>query len=350
MKKHKKLIVIIILIFTVVGFVYYSRSKPKTLIGVKSEVVNEVVRKTISASGKVVSTNEVDLSFASTGELANLYVKKGDVVKEGQLLAITSNYDTSQATQSAKDGRDVAQRDLDLYIEIYESDQDAAGGEKEYQINIRRLMELLSKAEANYQSSIGTLSKTYLYAPFEGTIVDTYKEKGEILSFGEKIVKLAKLDKLIFEIDVDQEDFGILKPGQIVELQLDSYNNTIFSGVVLELPKYASDTTEQFTVKIAIDPHKEKQVLLGMKGDAKVIVETTANKVKALTFDALFKDDNLGNFIWTEENGFLKKLPIKIGLEGDIYTELKTDLAGKTIYTPVGNTEFQEGSKVKLEK
>lgn len=350
MLKNKKILIGLVIILGIIGFSFYKKSQPKVLVGTEAKVVEEIVRKTVSASGKVISTNEADLAFASTGELAKLNVKKGDMVKEGQLLASLSNYDSSQASKSARDSRDIAQRDLDLYIQTYESNKDAVGGKKEYDINIRRLMELLSKAEANYQSSIGSLSKTYLYAPFEGTVVDTFKEEGEIVGLGEKVLKVAKLDNLVFEMDVDQEDFGLLKPDQAVEIQLDAYTKKIFTGKVLELPKYADANTEQFTVRIAISKDNEAQVLLGMKGDAKIIIETTNDKVKALTFDTIFKENDGSTYVWIDENKLLKKLPIEIGLEGDIYTELKSNLDGKTLYVPTGNVEFKEGSKVKVGK
>jgi RND family efflux transporter MFP subunit len=348
MKKYKKYIIIAVIVLAIVGFGFYKNSQPAVSKVNKAEVVSEVVRKTVSASGSVISKNEADLSFAATGELSDLNVEKGDVVSKGQNLAGLYNYDTSQSVKASKDSRDVAKRDLELYIQTYESHKDDVGGSKEYAIGVKRLEELLSRAEAGYQSSIGTLSKTYITAPLAGTIVDILKEKGEIVGLGEAVIKIADLDNLIFEMDVDQEDFGYLKLDQQVEIELDSYTKHIFSGKVSELPKYANSSTEQFTVRIEIDKDADHTVLLGMNGDARIIVSTTGDKVNSLPFDAVFKEKNDGSYVWTEENGVLKKMPVELGLEGDIYTQVKTDLSGKQLYIPSGNEELKEGNKVML--
>uniref|UniRef100_A0A7C4Y347 Efflux RND transporter periplasmic adaptor subunit n=1 Tax=candidate division WWE3 bacterium TaxID=2053526 RepID=A0A7C4Y347_UNCKA len=349
MKKNKKYIIILVVLLAIGSFIAYKRSQPQTSKANRIDVTREIVRKTVSASGTIVSENEADLSFAASGEISEIYVKTGDDVKRGELLASLYNYDTSQTVKAAKDTRDVAKRDLELFIQTYEDNKDDLGGSKEYEIGVKRLEELLSKAEASYQATIGTLSKTYIYAPFSATVVDIFKEKGEIASAGESILKTADLNNLFFETDVDQEDFGALKINQQVEIELDPYETNVFNGTVSKLPKYADSDTEQFTIRISITKDNEHSVLLGMRGDAKIIVSTTSNEVSALVFDSIFKDEG-GTYVWVLESDKLKKLPIEVGLEGDLYTEVKTDLSGKEIYVPVGNEEFKEGNKVQVEE
>jgi hypothetical protein len=41
-------------------------------------------------------------------------------------------------------------------------------------------------------------------------------------------------------------------------------------------------------------------------------------------------------------------MPVELGLEGDIYTQVKTDLSGKQLYIPSGNEELKEGNTVML--
>ncbi len=297
-KKRRKLIITITLILIVFGGSYLVK-KSNGHIKVESvETENVVVKQTVSASGSVISENEASLAFASMGRLEGLEVKKGDKLNKGDFIAYVSNYDSSQTSQAYKDARDISKKDLEIYIESYGSNMDAVGGEDEYYLNIARLKELISKAEASYQSTLGSLNNTYLYAPFDGTIIDTYKEIGEVVSVGANVVKIADLEDLIFEIEVDQEDFGILKIGQDVEITLDSYGEHVFTGVVRELPQYADETTTEFIVRISLMQSEEMPVLLGMKGDASIIVETSGDEVVALTFDTVFKDNDQ-YYVWT---------------------------------------------------
>lgn len=348
MKKRRNLIIGII-ILGVVGFFIYSRTKGSVAVVTPVEVEQVQVQKTVSASGTVTSVNEADLALPATGQLQYLAVEKGEEVTKGQLLANVYNYDTSQTAESLREARDVASRDVQIYIENYETNLDAAGGEDEYRLNLKRLKQLENKAEASYQAALGSLTKTLLYAPFDGTIIDVYSDVGEVVVAGSSIIKIADLTDLVFEISVDQEDFGLLEVGQKVEVTLDSYEYLTFEGTVSELPQYADETTEEFEIKISVAQTEEAPVLLGMNGDATIVVESTDGEVSSLTFDVIYENDEYF-YIWTDENGTLTKEKIEIGLEGDVYTELKTNLEGKTVVIPTEENGLEEGTKVKYEE
>ena len=349
MFKRRKIVILIVALIIAAGLLFM-RSRAKVIQAEPVTLTQVVVRKTVSASGTVTSLNKSDMSVAGGGQLQNVYIKKGQEVTKGQLLANVYNYDSSQSAQASKDARDVAKKDLELYIENYQNNQAAVGGSEEYRINVKRLEELLSKAEATYQASLGSLSKTALYAPFSGTVVDILADVGEVVTAGAPILKLADLNALIFDVNVDQEDFGLLKLGQPAEITLDSYEGVIFGGKVVELPKYAQDETSEFEVKIEINSTQDQLPLPGMKGDASIIIAETSDEVNALTFDSIFFNNGDKPFVWVSENGRLAKKEIDTGLEGDVYTELKTDLSNIQIVLPTETdaVKAQEGIKINI--
>ena len=149
----------------------------------------------------------------------------------------------------------------------------------------------------------------------------------------------------IFEISVDQEDFGSLVLNQVVEVTLDSYDGPMFFGKVSELPQYADETTEEFIIKIELHPSTEYPILLGMNGDASIVIEEEIDAV-SLTFDVIYESED-GYYIWVVENGSLVKEVVEIGLEGDVYTTIITDLSDKEIIIPVEEDGLTEGGSVK---
>jgi HlyD family secretion protein len=62
--------------------------------------------------------------------------------------------------------------------------------------------------------------------------VDVLKEQNEVAATGQPVVRVADLSSLVFEVLIDQEDFGLLSVGDSVELTLDSYKDKTFSGEV----------------------------------------------------------------------------------------------------------------------
>lgn len=340
-------IIIGAVIVSVIGGIIFFTSRGKSVNVELVNVEQRLVEQTVSASGVVKSTREANLALPAVGIVYNLAVEEGESVTSGQLLAYLNNFSESQSAQAYKDARDIALRDIDLFKEQYEDNKDAIGGDDQYDIQLRRLNELLSRAEATYQSSLGGVYNTVLNAPFNGTVVDIYVEQGEVATAGTPIAKVADLDHLVFEIQLDQEDFGIVKVGQVAHITLDSYEDVVFDGTVLSLPEYADVNTEDFTVEIAIVQDNGHKPLLGMNGDAKIVIEKTDENAQALSFDTIFEDEE-GDFVWVNDNGKAKKVHVELGLEGDIYTEVKSNLSDLQIIIPIDDTVLEEGTKVKI--
>jgi len=81
-----------------------------------------------------------------------------------------------------------------------------------------------------------------------------------------------------------------------------------------------------------------------MTGEINIITEKTEGAVPSLIFNEISYDEDSNPYVWVVESKKIKKLPIEIGLEGDLYTEVKTDLTGKSIVVPATESvEIQEG-------
>ncbi|MFA6981799.1 MAG: efflux RND transporter periplasmic adaptor subunit [Patescibacteria group bacterium] len=341
------LIVTLVLLFS--RFVLF-RSKVNAVPVRKIEVKNRVVERTISVSGEVKARKSADLTFnMSAGEIAKLYVDEGDSVARGALLAALNNNVAANTLQTYKDSRDLAIKDKEIYVENYEDDTDAVGGDDEYKLNVTRLDELISKAEAAYKAQQGLYGDSFIYAPFDGVVLNITKKEGDSSVAYEPIIKFANVEDLYFEVRLDQEDFGSIKEGQLVEISLDPFNDKTFMGKITRLPQYANGgTSPSFTVEVAFDEDQEG-MLLGMTGDAKVISESSNGEVRSLLYDEVNFDEEEKPYVWTVQNKVLKRLYIDIGLEGDILTEIKTDFTDE-IYAPVGDAKLEEGFNAIIQK
>jgi len=325
------------------------RDRVKTLPVNKVTPVRRIVKQTVSSSGEMVADKEATLSFQVIGNIEKILVGEGDHVEKGDMLAQLATSESYQLLQVSKYALDVAKTNLNLYIENYSTNLNAIGGEDEYYIKLQNYQELVSKADATYRSTQESFNKNFLYAPFSGTVLDISIKEGETVTAGVPVMKVATTDNLIFETSLDQEDYGLVKEGQDVEIELDSYDNETFTGKVISLPNYANGgTTPSFTVKMEITGDSDK-VLLGMAGNAKIIVNSTDEEVIAVLYDEIFYNEDKEPYLWVAtDGGRLKKQSVEIGLEGDLYTELKSDVVN-TIVVPLNDSlKLREGYKAKI--
>lgn len=126
----------------IIGVIGYTVLKPDVPVAYVTEVVErEDLVQTVDANGEVVSLDKVDLSFDLSGTVASIFVRVGDAVGIGDLLAILETSELSADVQSAYQSVQIAQGNLDAQ----------RAGSSEETIAISRAS--LSSAEVAYENA-----------------------------------------------------------------------------------------------------------------------------------------------------------------------------------------------------
>jgi len=309
----KKRIIWILIIFVVIALVVGIIAKKKGLIGKPDEtkvatekVTKRTIVEVVSANGKITPEFEVKLSPDVSGEIIELYVKEGDLIKAGQLLAkinpeiYISNYDrtvaalnTSQANLANAKAR-LAQvksqfvnaknsydRNEKLHSQQTISDAEYETSKANFEVaqaeveaaeeSVKAAAFSVKSAEAGVKESKENLSKTSIYAPVEGTVSKLNLEKGERVAgasqfgSGTEILRIANLLTMEVNVSVNENDIVRVSLNDTALVEVDAYQNRKFKGVVTEISTSANtvgvsaDQVTNFDVKIRIllDSYKD---------------------------------------------------------------------------------------------
>ena len=345
--KKLKWPLVIVIILAIVWF-FFIREKSLTVTVRKTSLQNRVVRRTLTASGIVKSNSQSDLSFQITGKVSKIYVSKGDQVTKGKLLASLNTSIQLQTIDSYKNAMDAETRIRDLFIRDMDKNKEALGGEDQYKIKLKEYGDNIDQAKASYYAALNGLSNMNIYAPFSGTITAVTKDPGETAAVGDPFLTLVDLNSLLFTAGVDQADYGLLRVGQAAEVKLDTFANQAFNGKVLSLPLFTSISTGNFDVDIAVEGVSDKQVRLGMLGDTNIILETTGVAVPSLTVDEVSYDEADKPYVWVIENQKIKRMPVEITIEGDIYVSIKNEISQTIVVSAVDGQKMIEGYTAKI--
>ncbi len=260
--------------------------------GTEVEVAQAEIRdvtQVVTASGKVQPEVEVKISPDVSGEIIELHVKEGDAVNQGMLLArIKPDFYIAQAEQAdagvlqakaaeAQRRADMlnAKAQLDRQQELFNKkvipESEFLQAKTQFdvaQAALEAAQYAVQSAEARRREAREQLGKTSIYAPMTGTISVLNVELGERVvgtsqMQGTEMMRIAKLDKMEIEVDVNENDVVNVAIGDTATIEVDSYPERPFRGVVTEIANSArvtgAGTQEQvtnFPVKIRIlDPH-----------------------------------------------------------------------------------------------
>jgi HlyD family secretion protein len=282
--------------------------KPQpTQVATEKAAVREI-NETVSASGKIKPHVEVKISPEVSGEVVELPIKEGDVVKKGQLICkirpdiLQSELDRAEAannTQKASIGNSKqmlrqAQATYDNQASIYKRDKalyenkvittaefEAAkasyeGAEAALEAakqNVIGSTYGLAQSAASMKEARDNLIKTTIYSPVDGVVSKLSIQKGErVLGTqqfaGTEIMTISDLSQLDVNVDVNENDINRIQIGDSSKIQVDAFQGKDFGGVVTEIGSSANvvgtnaDQVTNFTVKVRISPQSYKDLLV----------------------------------------------------------------------------------------
>ena len=138
------------------------------------------------------------------------------------------------------------------------------------QANVRSAFYNVESAKSSVKQSRDNLSRTSIFAPRDGTISKLSVELGERVvgtaqMAGTEIVRVANLNNMEVEVDVNETDIVKVNVGDSTIVEVDAYLKREFKGVVTEIANTAENTLSvdqvtNFKVKVRILPDSYKDL------------------------------------------------------------------------------------------
>ena len=147
-----------------------------------AKVAQENVSDLFSANGTFVAAQDLNVSSEMGGQIVQIYVKEGDFVHEGQVLARTKADRTNVQLENAKAVLETAKADLKRFESAYQT-----GGVTAQQLEQVRLQ--LSNAQANYNSAAIVSGDTAVKSKISGIISSKLVEEGAMVGAGQALFK-----------------------------------------------------------------------------------------------------------------------------------------------------------------
>ena len=278
-------------------------------------VATRTIIQTVTASGKIYPEEEVKISSDVSGEIIDLYVKEGDVVKKGQLLSrikpesyqavveqSAAQLDNTKAQLSTSKAR-IAQAKAIISQAEAQFETAKAAYTRAQELFTKKIISKadLESAEASYKTTKATvesakadleaakhtsdaasytikateamikeakinLNKTTIYAPMDGIISLLNVKKGEkvvgtLQMSGTEMMRIANFENMEVRVDVSEGEITKVKLNDTATIEVDAYLDRKFTGIVTQVANsskgagssmVSADQSTNFVVKIRI--------------------------------------------------------------------------------------------------
>ena len=383
----KKRFFILLGLLVAAGAAYYffsNNSKQETTYLTES-VARGNVEKTVVASGSVESVNEVDVGAQASGKITKLYVKLGQEIKKGEMIAdidSTTQINTLNTKKAAlvsyqaqlkakKTAYDVALSSYNRLSKLYTqkaTSLDSMNTAKSTLDNAKAEMEAveanIKQAEIEVNTAETNVGYTKITAPMDGTVISVPVSEGQTVNANQTtptIVTIADLSKMKIKPEISEGDITKVKTGQEVSFTILSDSQTVYHSVIdsvdpantttsdssstSSLSSSSSSTTSAiyYYANVLID-NPDRTLRIGMTTENNIKI-ANAKDVLLVSNMAIQKRDGKSFVNVLNDKNQPEPREVEIGVQNDFKTEIKSGLneGEKVIVSQVANGE-QVGS------
>ena len=385
----KKRFFILLGLAVAAGAAYYffsSNSKQETTYLTES-VTRGNVEKTVVASGSVESVNEVDVGAQVSGKITKLYVKLGQEIKKGEMIAdidSTTQINTLNTKKAAlvsyqaqlkakKTAYDVALSSYNRLSKLYTqkaTSLDSLNSAKSTLDNAKAEMEAIEanikQAEIEVNTAETNVGYTKITAPMDGTVISVPVSEGQTVNANQTtptIVTIADLSKMKIKPEISEGDITKVKAGQEVSFTILSDSQTVYHSVIDSVDPANTTTSDSSSTSSSTSSNSSSSTTSAIYYYANVLIDnpdrtlrigmTTENNIKIANAKdvllvsnmAIQKRDSKSFVNVLNDKNQPEQREVETGVQNDFQTEIKSGLneGEKVIVSQVANGE-QVGS------
>ena len=285
---------------------YAARLKASAITYETATVTRGDVVVTVTATGSVQPTTQVDISSELSGSLATVEVDYNDRVTVGQVLArlddtkprsqvLTAEAQLGAARASLAQAQ-AAEREASAYYEA-QSELDKRGqssrlslvtqeaARDKAQAAVAAATADVALAEAHLAESRADLERTVIRSPIDGVVLDRAAEPGQIVASSLNapvLFTLAEdLARMELQVDIDEADIGRIAVGNPATFTVDAYPGRSFPATIAAV-RYAPETVDgvvTFKAILAVD-NADGVLRPGMTATSTISVALVADTLK----------------------------------------------------------------------
>ncbi len=305
-------------------------------------VTKESWKQTLDAVGSLTAVQGVLVSTEVAGKVEDLHFESGESVESGQLLVVLDTTTEEAQLAAAQAEADLASINLDRAKKLRQSNTVAAA-------ELDSAQAAFLAAEAQVENLEAMITKKRISAPFSGRLGIRQVNLGQFINNGDPIVSLQSLDPIFIDFAFPQKWVSMVATGLPVEVEIDSYPETIFGGRLTAMDPEVDASTRTLNLRATLDNPNGK-LLPGMFGRVSVVLpeEKPQTVVPATAIVHASYGDSV--FVIKEKDGkrFVEQQFVRVGeARGDFVSINAGPEAGSTIVS-TGAFKLRQGMRVEL--
>lgn len=270
----------------------------------------QVGEETKSFPGRVQESDQINVAFKMGGEIEKIYVRTGQRVAKGQLLAVVDSKDYELELRNYEIQYRQMKDEVARLKSLYDSRSVSQNDYEKAEAGLQRL-------EIAVEGSRRKVEYTKMYAPASGVITEVFYSVGELVDAGMAVFSLLAERELKVQFDLSAADY--LQRGSFCEFACrPSFADTLFPMRIESITPKA-DNSQLYRTTLTFVQHADKRLTPGMTVSVEVKRAEERGKMEegrggiCLPISCVRQDGN-ENIVWiVDDNDMLRRRVVTLG-------------------------------------
>ncbi|MFH1214452.1 MAG: efflux RND transporter periplasmic adaptor subunit [Candidatus Neomarinimicrobiota bacterium] len=350
------------------------KSKKETKTDVVAKVPVEVSRVTtgsieskIDFLGNITASQEVKVYSTVPTRIISMKTDVGDIVKKKQVLAIVDSEKIRQAVIQAEAGLESARAQYNnVNVEwnrisrLYKENAVSKAQLDGVSVQMEAAKSAVKQLEAVLATARNQMEDSYITAPISGVVSARLLEQGDQASPAIPIFSIVKMDQVKIQIEVVENQIGLIRTGQKAHIRVEAFPDEIFNGKISKVNPTLNSFTRTIGAEVIID-NPDLKLRPGMFAKVEIVVDRHEQALLIPKYAILentrleYQGGELTNsivkidkYVFVVQDSIVLKRDIIIGIVDGNAVEILQGLGSDELLVTTGQHNLLDSSKVEV--
>lgn len=319
--------------------IYVEKPVPVTI----QPIVKKDHKIVVQATGFISTDNNTLLSFKNGGIIDKIYVKEGEYVKNGQVLAKLNMTGINAQAAQAKLGLEKANRDFDRAEKLY---HDSVATREQFE-NAKTALDVV---EQDWKTIQFNLRYSEIRATMDGYILLKLASEGQMVGPGTPIFRLDGSGKegWLVEVGVSDRQWAEVQIGDSAVVFTDVTEDGI-PAKIIRRSEGLNPQSGTFTIYLQLETKEKLPIASGMFAKVKIFGKSTDSW--SIPYESILNGDHGEGYVFiTKDKKTAKKVKVKIGSIQKNMILISSGLEDYKYLIIAGSPYLKDGSEIKVIK
>lgn len=297
-----------------------------------------IIRERIDLPGSIEPWIELSLKTRVDGMISDILVKEGDVVEKGDVLARIDTDDYRIALDRAIAEHRLATANFSRDKAVF-----GKGFIPVSQLDIRETSMQLAKSDL--ENARLQLARCTIKAPMAGVINRLDAEVGSLLSVGDPVAHIVKIDRVKAVVGIPESDMPSVTGLHSIALIIKALDNRRVVGQKYFLSSVPETAARLYRLELALD-NQDGDILPGMFVRADVVKKEIDNAIAIPFYSVISRNDE--QYVFVEEEGVALKRNVSLGIMEKWMVAVTEGLQEGDRLIVEGHRDVEDGQEIKV--